>query len=266
MQPTARPLDRLTARPADRLTARPVNRTTGFTLVEMLVVVLIIAVLIGLTVKILGGAGRQAAKAVTVNHLERLKHAVEEFYSEYGQYPPVNADGRYGSGQPVAYEYPLTNDFASAAGQFIPGGGGPGAQWGEAPLFTFGLMGYLVPRINHDVGEIRDHIAPDIFLNDQWALYNETASDLARFEAARQRWRPFLEGPPDSILDGNAHTNVVRAISYWLGSTTVCDGWGRELMYESKPPYQTYKLWSRGPNGVTETNPPSDDIYGHVGQ
>lgn len=86
-------------------TAQPVNRSAGFTLVEMLVVVLIIAVLIGITVKILGGAGRQAAKAQTVNRMERLKHSIEEYYTEYGQYPPT---------QSFAYEYRRPTAISSA--------------------------------------------------------------------------------------------------------------------------------------------------------
>jgi len=249
-----------TARPSDRPTVRPPDRSTGFTLVEMLVVVLIIAILIGLTVKILGGAGRQAAKAVTVNRLERLKHAVEEFYSEYGQYPPVPV---YAGAQPVAYEFPWTNgNFTMASGQFA---GTNGAGWGEAPLFTFGLMGFLTARFN---GEVRGAyiIRPDVFDNPQWRAFNQTDGDIERFLAAMRRWAPFLDGPPDSILNGRLSARAVRSIPYTNAVITVVDGWYRDLCYESKPPYQTYKLWSMGLNGASETNVTSDDIYGNVGQ
>ena len=36
-----------------------------------------------------------------------------------------------------------------------------------------------------------------------------------------------------------------------LGIMTVRDSWGRDLYYYSAPPYQSYRLWSAGPNGNT---------------
>ena len=41
---------------------------------------------------------------------------------------------------------------------------------------------------------------------------------------------------------------------YVLGEMTIYDGWGSPLYYYSEPPYQSYRLWSAGPNG--ETFPP----------
>lgn len=38
---------------------------------------------------------------------------------------------------------------------------------------------------------------------------------------------------------------------YVLDSVTVLDGWWREFYYYSPAPYQTYTLWSAGPNGRT---------------
>jgi len=38
---------------------------------------------------------------------------------------------------------------------------------------------------------------------------------------------------------------------YVLDSATVLDGWYREFYYYSAPPYQSYTLWSAGPNGRT---------------
>lgn len=38
---------------------------------------------------------------------------------------------------------------------------------------------------------------------------------------------------------------------YVLDEITCVDGWGRELYYYSKPPHQSYTLWSAGPNGRT---------------
>lgn len=38
---------------------------------------------------------------------------------------------------------------------------------------------------------------------------------------------------------------------YVLDGVTVKDGWGREFYYYSAEPYQSYQLWSAGPNGRT---------------
>lgn len=38
---------------------------------------------------------------------------------------------------------------------------------------------------------------------------------------------------------------------YVLDAMTITDGWGNEFYYYSAPPYQSYRLWSAGPNGKT---------------
>lgn len=38
---------------------------------------------------------------------------------------------------------------------------------------------------------------------------------------------------------------------YLLDGMTIRDGWGNDFFYYSEPPYQSYKLWSAGPNGQT---------------
>ena len=40
----------------------------------------------------------------------------------------------------------------------------------------------------------------------------------------------------------------VHGQQYVLGEMTVCDGWGNPIYYYSEPPYQSYRLWSGGPN------------------
>lgn len=54
--------------------------------------------------------------------------------------------------------------------------------------------------------------------------------------------------PEIEIFSPNPNTTENQ---YILDSVTVVDGWGREFYYYSPPPYQTYTLWSAGPNGRT---------------
>jgi len=42
-----------------------------------------------------------------------------------------------------------------------------------------------------------------------------------------------------------------RGSLYLLDGMTVADGWGREFYYYSDIPYQSYRLWSAGKNGLT---------------
>ena len=52
--------------------------------------------------------------------------------------------------------------------------------------------------------------------------------------------------------------------THLLLSMTVCDGWGHEFYYYSEPPYQSYRLWSAGPNKVTF--PPWYDLDSFSGE
>ena len=49
---------------------------------------------------------------------------------------------------------------------------------------------------------------------------------------------------------------------YILDGMTVRDGWGMDLFYYSPPPYQSYRLWSAGPN--QKTIPPWVDLNSSV--
>lgn len=111
---------------------------------------------------------------------------------------------------------------------------------------------------------------------------NGNAKDLARLanvpnQAICARWMPNLEGickcnHSFSLFGVNIrdlsdagdlnYRNVgievyhpaggsVGANQYVLDGVTVHDGWDRDFYYYSPAPYQTYTLWSAGPNGRT---------------
>ena len=63
------------------------RRRHGFTLVELLAVMLIITVLAGLVLGIAGLANRKMAEAETRTEMEQIKSLLEEYRLEYGQYP-----------------------------------------------------------------------------------------------------------------------------------------------------------------------------------
>ena len=67
---------------------RPARVRGGFTLVELLVVIVILAVLIGLLVPAINGALRTARKAAVSSEINQLASALAAFKSKYGDYPP----------------------------------------------------------------------------------------------------------------------------------------------------------------------------------
>jgi hypothetical protein len=115
--------------------------------------------------------------------------------------------------------------------------------------------------------------------DDDWQI------DLIPSQAACARWLPNLQGivsgkryyffgvpigesGNDGIPDvKNAGSFTLYSAGgssssgnsgYPLNSVTVKDGWGNDFFYYSPAPYQTYVLWSAGPNG--KTFPPWVDL------
>jgi len=58
---------------------------------------------------------------------------------------------------------------------------------------------------------------------------------------------PYAVLPPDVMP---IHT-APNGTPYCLGWMTIYDGWNQEFFYYSLPPYQSYTLWSSGPNKKT---------------
>ena len=74
----------------------------GFTLLELLIVIAIIAVLLGLVFPVFQGVQDRAKKVQAKNDLTQIVTAVNAFYTEYGRYPLVGnvttPDTTYGTG------------------------------------------------------------------------------------------------------------------------------------------------------------------------
>jgi len=60
----------------------------GFTLVEMMVVIIVIAILAGLLLPAIGGAVRRAKNAKIALEMSQISQALESYKVEYGEYPP----------------------------------------------------------------------------------------------------------------------------------------------------------------------------------
>lgn len=68
------------------------RRRTGFTLIEVLIVIVVIAILAAIVIPRLLGAGRQAKEAALRATLQELRNAVALFQAQCGCYPTNLAD------------------------------------------------------------------------------------------------------------------------------------------------------------------------------
>jgi len=225
------------------------RRSGGFTLIEMLVVVIIVAILAGIVLGLLKVSGQWAAKAQTNERLGKVRAAIEEFHAEYGSYPPVQTSD-YGD-QPFGYEYPTTNGMNTT---FASNMGTDNNPWSSGPVFTFGLMSYLVLRYTDHADNLilsLDDNYKKLFSGQQWTKYNQSSTDQSRDINAVKRWKSFLDGITEvDPSPRSAQKSGGGAYGYTNLLLTVKDGWNQELHYSSPPPYQSYKLWSDGQPGA----------------
>ncbi len=70
------------------MTARTLTRSrTGFTLIEMLIVIVVIAILALIVIPRLMGAGRKAKEAALRGDLHQIRNAIQQFEADCGDYP-----------------------------------------------------------------------------------------------------------------------------------------------------------------------------------
>jgi len=230
------------------------ERVRAFTLIEMLVVIAIILIMSGIVLKTTGLVLRSMAKSKAQHDLQQIQNALNEYHAEYGNYPPVDF---------LAYEYEgdktrkrLTVDWLAdptrntpGLPDFVPDMGGrsgwpmppgsPALVGREGLGYRYGLVAYLWPR---DRGQVH------------W--YDK---DTDRDKAAKAKWAGYLA---DVGLAGgeNAHTiSTPAAMVFTNAVETIRDPWRQDYHYVSRPPYQSYKLWSDGPTGNS-----ADDINADV--
>ena len=101
----------------------------GFTLIELLTVIAIVAILIGLTVAIVGFAQEKAAEKKTEAALAVIEAGLKRYYHRHGEYPePTKNTGSGVEGAVCLYQ--ALNDDGN---DHIVGGGGVGSDGDAGP-------------------------------------------------------------------------------------------------------------------------------------
>ena len=226
----------------------------------------------------------------------------EEVKDQHGVVlPNANYANFAARAQPIAFEYPNLKEEESyinrkmnprvAATTRSPDR--TEIRWTKNKLFKFGLMSYLLPRIELMVS--REDSSNQIRWNEQdsmgvpfefleaqqWAAENSPAptrgssnqekigileKQLLAENDACAKWLPNFEKRLTLSFDRNVMGVKLKrqdvgdsCYTIYTGSSgaavmmkaSVRDGWGREIYYYSEPPYQSYRLWSSGPDGAT---------------
>ena len=70
------------------------ERNSGFTLVELLIVVVVIAILASIAFRLGGIATDSTRRNLTIERIQKLENALSGYYAAFGSYPPVQLEGR----------------------------------------------------------------------------------------------------------------------------------------------------------------------------
>ncbi len=172
-------------------TIRNLKSKKGFTLIEMLVVVLVIIILMGVVFKLAAPAGGAAVKGQTVARIEILKALLEEFHAEYGSYPAIGQT--MSARESMSFEFPWKGGMRDdMQGVFAD------QDYEDAPVFSFGLMSFFVNRYDKIDTIGHQANANKLFELEQWEGYNAQKTASNKDAAFAKRVAPIYRR-----LDGN---------------------------------------------------------------
>lgn len=238
------------------------NDRAGFTMIEVLVVVTIIVILTGVLFRGMALLEVNRRKTQCIAEMQSLQNALEEYYAEYGIYPPVKSVGYEHQSSDTNHLSPafvaalkqhsdpndteMTNTascfFADTDEGRVEGDAGWTSRADWNMHFKYGLVAHLWPRSQFEPKDAH------------W--YNK---DTDRDVKAKARWMSHLEGV---AVDGGSCPAYDVPSDFGTGKwtnqvSTINDPWGREYHYDCPSPHMRYSLWSDGPNAAIT----QDDIH-----
>lgn len=226
-------------------------RQRGFTLIELLVVVAIIFILVALLAAGLGKARESAKSKASRALIGRLQVALENYHSEFRDYPP---DG-YDQEKPVGPGVTAVNNQGVEVG--VPVNGTPRRLKGTAalmyylcrPLIKITYMG--APPLPGETIDPRNVVSTAVgpFLTLNGSNYS--------------RGRPDQDSTAETFDPGFVWTGAAgsKAIAFWdtrgMRLCEIIDGYGRPLCYDkvktAGAPYFQADRFHKGETGGSST-------------
>lgn len=237
------------------------RRTAGFTMIELLVVIVIIGILATALFRLMGSANTKAAVAKTTAQVHAIASLVEEYNALYGNYPLVtnaNADGYC----------PLNFNFKAHDG----GGCSQCKNKTSEDYIQFGLCSHFIPRAttiynythgdnmeDHYDARFRDPSSDDVWEKELGGKNVGNSMDRARgYEAAdpsmQQIYRSWRRLARDKMVSEGVTTCEFCGTTHYTAGAGG-DAWGRGLMYRNDG--GAGEIVSAGPDGKFGTG---DDI------
>lgn len=220
--------------------------------------------------------------------------------------------------QPVAFEYPYSVEMDKFVGRKYQSQQAKGVNsalgtsadqepewdWQKIKMFKFGLLSFLLPRLEtiripsadttwqdgdsrypekkffKSLQWTKNNLTSKVGVNDDEGLVKALHAQREIENKACARWLPNFEnqihGGRQSVLGVATRIGSSRHFRESAGDddqtpqkyqiyltkensgtktvlyrATIVDGWNQEFFYHSDPPYQSYRIWSAGPNKKT---------------
>ncbi len=242
-----------------------------------MVSIAILAILMSAVFYLLRVANRDSEKAAVLAKLEQINMLISSYHDQYGIYPPVPVYPGTGKRDEEGNLVKVHGNIFSQNHQPLEfwvriGGPKPSqapSSWDQVTqqnrLVTFGLFSFFYPR-----GKIFDTYLQEKPVNYRDIFNSEIKENAVQFSSQMEDIGNIenLKGEEDAdprmvimsrLLAELERKGIIRAgrgfnietKEEWYQATVVT-GWSdAELCYASVPPYQSYQLWSSGPNQLT---------------
>lgn len=240
---------------------------SGFTLIELLVVIVIIVILMGVVFRMSKGVlGTSDASREKVR-VQAFKTLIQEFYDEYGCYPPVPEKGGV---QPINFKGPCPADSDDLRDYIIRR-----CHDNNDEIFFFGLASFFVNRAQYamlalEVGLDSNAQIDRVVL--AWAKFNDfDFTDPDRKPVVTSREKSFLKRNKPIrqklglVLNDDDEDKCALPVydiedpEHTVGfDVHPQDVWGRDYVYISNPPYSSYIFFSMGQDGEYDEDHPDD--------